>query len=147
MFRYWNQNSSQISGPESSVRFLSSNARSLKPKFNSLIKRMIENDLHFAMVTETWFSVGDYLPRDQSLGMIHRPRDDDRRGGGVAIIYKKNLIKLRKLKIKAEDLEVLAASGKIKDENLVIILAYIPPNYQVKEKNEIKCKYPGRKLG
>ena len=47
------------------LTLINTNARSLKPKLNSLIDCMNETDTHIAIVTESWFRDGPQLEADK----------------------------------------------------------------------------------
>ena len=118
------------------MNFASTNARSLAPKIGSAIDYINELDLDFLVITETWLRNGRTLEnnvKDLELGtgisIVHRAREG-RRGGGVGILYKPEKISLKQLPLKANNYEVVAASGKFRNNTrrICIIAVYVPPD-------------------
>ena len=81
---------------EHSMSFILTNARSLAPKFDSMVDAFESLGLDFLCVTETWFKGGKELAealRDlqgkSGLSIIHKSRDGRgrTRGGGVAVVF------------------------------------------------------------
>ena len=75
------------------------NARSLAPKTESVIDAFNKLDLSMMLVTETWLSKGpvkdqmlDTLENGYGIGGIYKDRGS--RGGGVAILFRKSLMKM-----------------------------------------------------
>ena len=103
------QNKRLLNKKTSSFRYILSNARSLKPKIESLIDYFDELDLHLAIVTESWLKPGRELERNtrdlesgQRLAILHKSRPTNRNrtaGVSVALIYNKNLIRLNERKV------------------------------------------------
>ena len=98
----------QIKKKTTSFRYILSNARSLNPKIGSLIDCFNDLDLHLAIITESWLKPGRELEHDlqdlesgESLAIIHRSRPSKRNrtaGGGVALVYNKDKIRLNERK-------------------------------------------------
>ena len=123
------------------VNFIVTNARSLLPKINSLVDYMTELDLHFALITETWFRDGEEMERirvdlreGESLEIKYKNRQTTRNGrvingGGVAIIHDPDKISLKEHKIRKTNYEIITATGKIKNVKRPLFIAcmYIPP--------------------
>ena len=127
-----------------SLRQINTNARSLCPKINSLIDSIEELDAALAIVTETWLADGTTLEEDKQdlllgagLSMICKNRRPDTRGlsyGGVAIIYKDDLVNFKELKIyNPDNYEVVAAVGSVQGitRKIATIACYMPPNLTV----------------
>ena len=83
------------------INFAATNARSLPPKMLSMIENFNELQLSFFAITETWLKNNKQTEREikdlsdsEQLGLLAKNRK--KRGGGVAIIYNKNLINLKK---------------------------------------------------
>ena len=115
------------------------NARSLQPKIESLVTAFEELELHVAVVTESWLKPGQKLLREiaeyengPGISVIHKSRETRRgrnAGGGVAILFNKDKIRLAERKIRRGNNEIVCVIGKITgmSRHLAIIGAYIPP--------------------
>ena len=126
----------------SSLVFLNANARSLKPKMESLSDCMFELGADAAVVTETWFQDGSIvetaidLAGEHGLELFSLNRQtvaaNGRQYGGVAIFSRKSRVTFKKVEIlNPDNYEVLCVAGKVKGvaEKVVIVGAYMPPNY------------------
>ena len=141
---------SQQNARSSSFRFIVSNARSLAPKISSLIDNFNELDLNLAIITESWLRPGTGLAQDstdlehgEGLKIIHKSRPSKRgrtAGGGVAIIYNKDRIRLSERKIKAGRAEIVCASGKLPKaaRTVVVFAVYIPPRTRAPQVENIQ---------
>ena len=80
-----------LSQDSSLLNIACTNARSLVQKIDSLITLFDENQLHIAMLTETWLANKHCPPRtlaDLTIGAnLNFIRDRGSRGGGVAVCY------------------------------------------------------------
>ena len=125
-----------------SLALLNANARSLKPKIESLSDCMYELDADIAVVTETWFQDGSNdlaavdLAGEHGLVLFPLNRQvvaaNGRQYGGVAITTRSSRTTFKKVEIpNPECFEVLCIAGKVKGiaEKVVVIAVYIPPNY------------------
>ena len=93
------------------INIISTNARSLCPKIDSLIDCCEEMDTTIGIITEMWLADGESLDRDlhdlargAGLGMICLNRPPGQRGvshGGVAIVYDLSTSHSRKLTSKS----------------------------------------------
>ena len=124
------------------LSFINANARSLKPKLESLDDCFQEKDLSFATLTETWFQDGrdfEVMKADMideyGLEMIARNRDNaaanGRLYGGVAFIFRRNCCSFKEYKIYNQDMhEILACVGTVKGikGKVFVINCYAPPN-------------------
>ena len=124
------------------LTFINCNARSLRPKIDSLYDCFLEKGLDFAAVTETWLQEGkelqdaeSYLRENYALGMIARNRDraaaNGRLYGGVAIIFRLKTVTLKEFKlVNPQGYEVLAAVGKVSGipGKIFCLACYAPPN-------------------
>ncbi|XP_072033093.1 uncharacterized protein [Amphiura filiformis] len=87
---------SSCTEPDNLTNFCLINAQSICNKTDVLIDYIIEHDLQFVALTETWLSdsakhkktVGDLKPA--GFDFYHAPRQN-RRGGGVGLIYNINI--------------------------------------------------------
>ena len=122
--------------------FLNTNARSLCPKLESLLIAVEETSAALAIVTETWMRDGEDLEdvrvdlsEGHGLDMIcrNRPVGDNRLAhGGVAVLYKKNLLNLKQIDVgNTEGFEIVGALGNIRGilRKLLVLGCYVPPNY------------------
>ena len=131
-----------------SLNFGLTNARSLWLKTQCLIDYMKELDLHFTVITETWFhdcpqlqDLTNELGSGSGLGMINRMRkkkSNANPGGGVSIIYNKSKITFKEHPIKRERFEIIAARGKIPHNTrpIYVIAVYISTRMRAKGYHE-----------
>ena len=103
---------------------------SLKDYFTNL-------ELSLAVISETWFHQGEKLDKllldaEQGMGlsMILKNRKKTGRanpGGGVGIVFDKQRVTLKEYPIKRGRFEIVAASGKIKNNSrpLYVIAVYL----------------------
>ena len=107
---------------------------------------MDETGAVMSVVSETWLRDGESLDRDMDdlregagMELICKNRRVNERGvayGGVAIMYKKNAMSLREIKVdSAADYEILLALGNIKglSRKILVFACYVPPNYSVRK--------------
>ena len=113
------------------------NARSLVDKIDSLITLFDENELHIALLTETWLAPKHCPPRVMSdltiganLNFIRRDRGS--RGGGVAICYNPTKIRMTKFNFHnpSPRTEIVCATGNCSatKRKIAAISIYLPPN-------------------
>ena len=124
------------------LTFLNINARSLKPKFISLVDCFDEKQADFATVTETWLqsdrSTEDFkaeVRERYAMGIISRERSEvaanGRKYGGVAFIYGKATSNFQEFVLDNPDRhEVLASVGRVTGvkPKIFVISCYAPPN-------------------
>ena len=128
-------------GPHKLTRLsiVNTNARSLRPKLESLLDCMNETDAHIAIVTESWLKDGaelDGLVQDlelgEGVGILCRNRKPGMNGvayGGVALLWKIGQVSFRRVALaNQEDFEVLAAVGTVPGQRrkLIVIACYLP---------------------
>ena len=133
------ENSSNDKDKIKHFTFLNTNARSLCPKLESLLIAVEETSAALAIVTETWMrdgeeleNVRDDLSEGHGLDMICRNRpvgDSGLAHGGVAVLYKKDLLNLKQIEIgNTEGFEVVGALGNIRGiSRKLLVLACYPP--------------------
>ena len=123
---------------------INTNARSLCPKIDSLVQCFSELDVDIAVITETWLKDGDALSEDlkdlemgagiSSLVLNRAPNSRGVSHGGVGIFYKNTLGSFKKISLaNPEKFEILPSIATIKGSarKLVVVAAYMPPNYAV----------------
>ena len=133
-------NGNDITCSEHSLNFMLTNARSLKPKLDSMVDAFESLSLDFLCVTETWFKGGKELAGAISdlqgksgISIIHKSRDGRARtrGGGVAIASDSNScnFKRRTLGVAAKGLEIVCVTGRVKKitRKIAVFTVYIPP--------------------
>ena len=127
------------------LTIINTNARSLCPKIDSLVECFEELSVDISIVTETWLKdcqdtsqVLSDLELGFGLASLTRNRDPNPltglAHGGVAIIYRKKVGKFKPLSYpNPENFEVLPAVCSLTGttRKLVVIAAYVPPNYAV----------------
>ena len=116
------------------IRYLLANARLLANKFDSLVDKFRELDLHLAMVNETWLkndreteeAIKD-IKDNEGLEIIKKNRST--RGGGVAIIYDGKQMKLKRHSIPGNRFELVCGIGRTTEmtKKIVVFSLYIPP--------------------
>ena len=128
---------------------LTTNARSLRPKIQSLLDYMNELEVSVALILETWLKDNNEMDRlkddteyGHDVGIIakHRPRrknDSYVAGGGVAILYNKQLVALKEYTVCKNNFEVVTAVGKLPNikNKLIIISAYAPPRLTASQRD------------
>lgn len=120
------------------------NDHSLCPKINSMVDCFTEMEASVAIVTETWLTDGDSLQEDlehlvlgSGIRLLCRNWDVNNRGfshGGVCVAFREFTTSLKVFKLhNPMKFEVLACSRRMQGcgRKLVVIAAYIPPNYVV----------------
>ncbi|XP_074476551.1 uncharacterized protein LOC141758790 [Sebastes fasciatus] len=83
-----------ITPPSHSSNFALLNTRSLNNKAPILHELILDNSLDFLLLTETWQQPNDFFSLNQAsppnFGYLCKPRPS-RRGGGLAVLFNKNL--------------------------------------------------------
>ena len=135
-------NNNKSKSSRRSISFINANARSLRPKLESLYDCFLEKSLDLAIISETWFQDGaelqsatELLKHNYALGLITRNRDSSaangRLYGGVAVVYRLKTTSMKEFPlVNPAGFEVLATVGKISGiKGKVFCLAcYAPPN-------------------
>ena len=130
---------------------LLTNARSLKPKIDSLYQAFGSLELDVACVTETWYKGGSELNEHlidvegkMGIKMIHKSRDgrSKKSGGGVAIAFNASScnFKARGLKHVKKEHEVVCAAGVVGKiaRKIVIFAVYIQPSMRAAELENLR---------
>ena len=133
---------------ENEIKVLLTNARSLAPKFRSLLSNMEERDIDFSVITKSWLTDGQGLDNDvqdlelgSNVGLIYKNRKAKRAKnrktacGGVVIVFDKSRAQLRERKVQGNNFELVCAEGRVNGiENRVVVFGtYIPPQTKVAE--------------
>ena len=115
------------------MKLLYINAGSIKNKYLYLNDYIVTHNFDIVAICETWLGSSDYddtcvnglLP---DTYRIHRvDRDDGRRGGGVALIYKESLSIKSKETVKFSQFEFIMCSLIVKNQPTIICVVYRPP--------------------
>ena len=115
------------------------NARSLKPKLASFEKTLNELSTDICLITETWLKSTDQInvvledfTNINDYAFLRKDRAGSRRGGGVAICFKRDKISFQKAKIPPSKYEVYAAVGRRRGQRrkVVVLVVYVPPILQ-----------------
>lgn len=120
---------------ENEIKVLLTNARSLAPKFRSLLSNMEERDIDFSVITESWLTDGQGLDNDvqdlelgSNVGLIYKNRKAKRAKnrktacGGVVIVFDKSRAQLRERKVQGNNFELVCAEGRVNGiENRVVV--------------------------
>ena len=124
---------------------LATNARSVAPKIECLVDYLQEMDCAVSLISETWLKDGPELERDvldledgTGYSMIYKNRLPNHRGystGGVAIIYRKSKINLKKYKLPGNNFEVVCGIGSptFHTQKMIVLSVYIPPQINAAE--------------
>lgn len=120
---------------------INTNARSLRPKIESLGECITETEAGLAVITESWLADDERLENDvqdlalgAGMGMICMNRQAVSNGvtyGGVAILWRLNFCSFKAVNIKNPGrFEVLVGAGKIPGHGrkIVVLACYLPPN-------------------
>ena len=106
------------------------NIRSLKNKTTSLFEFIVSHNLDVLALTEAWLCNGDNIILNELLppGYDFRHVDRGRRGGGVALIYKKD-ISFRNIVTTNEitQFELLDCIIKVNKLSTRVVVVYRPP--------------------
>ena len=112
------------------LNFVCLNIRSLKNKTTSLFDFIVSHNLDVLALTETWLCNGDNIILNELLppGYDIRHVDRGRRGGGVALIYKKD-ISFRNIVTTNEitQFELLDCIIKVNKLSTRVVVVYRPP--------------------
>ena len=125
-----------------SLTFINANARSLKPKVESLADCFEEKQADVAIITETWFQNGSEVTDMSSalegghcLGLLTRNRtaaaNNGRQYGGVALVFRQGKTALKPFPlVNPDDFELVAGVGKIRGVSgkFFCVGCYMPPN-------------------
>ena len=136
---------------EFAVRLLLTNARSLRPKVDSLSTAFSSLGLSVACITETWYRGGKELKEhindfegETGIRILHRSRDGRARhsGGGVAVAFDTAScnLKTRCLKHMPRKFKVMCVTGvagKI-SRKVVIFVVYVQPTLKAAELEEMR---------
>ena len=124
------------------ITIISTNARSLCPKIDSLIDCMEEMDSVIGIISETWLADGPSLEADiadlragAGIGLICRNRDPNAVGvahGGIVVTYNVEACSVKRLDLDVDNpdrIEVLAAVASLRgySRKMIVIACYIPP--------------------
>ena len=82
-----------------------------------------------------------YLLLGAGVSMLNKNRPPDTRGmpyGGVALFFKEDICNFKPVNICTNDFEILVAAGSMRGHTrkVVIVAAYIPPNYNTQRAND-----------
>ena len=127
----------QILLDDETLNIACTNARSVVEKVDSLVTLFEEMKLSFALLTETWLTNKvcsrrklEDLTTGAEISFIRRDRGS--RGGGVAIAYNPNKIKLTKLQVPQNSVnaEIVCAVGNSQKtkRKIAMISIYMPPS-------------------
>ena len=122
------------------------NARSLKPKLDSLKITLNELCADVCLITETWFqntpvinsAVQDFTQKTD-YEILRHDRKTGRRGGGVAVCFNRHKINFTKAKIPPTKHEVYAAVGRRTGQRrkVVVLVVYVPPYYNADQNRSL----------
>ena len=149
-----NQVQINVHANKNKINFLSTNARSLYPKFGSLKVYMEELDVSFSVVTESWLVDGEKLDNDlidleagSDIKILYknRPAKITKRykrrtaGGGVTILFNKKKCDFKEFKLPANKHEIIAGVCNLPKmkRKMVVFGVYIPPQTKADESHTI----------
>ena len=122
------------------MNFSLANARSLANKIDSLLDMFKEKDLHFSLITETWFKSNKYTKQEleniklaENIEFVCKNRGS--RGGGVAIAFNNNRASFKPITIHGNKYELVGAVGRNGSDTrkCVLFALYIPPSQTAKD--------------
>ena len=122
------------------------NARSITGKLVSFKQTMDELGADVCLLTESWLknnvlinTMMDDFTNQTGLCFIRKDRAGQRRGGGIAICYRKDRIQFSKAKIPPSKHEVMAAVGRREGQRrkIVVVTVYIPPWYNAQQNRSL----------
>ena len=134
---------------QENIKFLLSNCRSVILKTDSVLDMFENCCIDFAILTETWTNEKNqtYIKEDfqkgKGLEIILSSRER-KRGGGLAIVYKKDKLSFKRHECFSGGFEILIVKCKVEvtKKALFVIATYYPPNMkvgEVRDMNEIIC--------
>jgi len=108
------------------------NARSLSGKIASVSSTLIQENLDFLIITETWLkSTDDPLIANFQASIsgynVYQKSRSKRRGGGVAILARTNLLVKEKTPHTYKSFECLDVTFRCRSELLRLVVVYRPP--------------------
>ena len=123
------------------------NSRSINNKTTALVDLFDEMKLSVCLITETWMSSGpqtearlDDLLYGEDLGFFTKNREG-RRGGGVAIAYNTNKMRIREFELQgfSRAQEAVAAIGTHIETGMEVffVAIYLPPAMKKKDVDQI----------
>ena len=119
---------------------ISTNARSLTPKIESLVEYLNELEASIAFLTETWFSDSPELELDiadfekgTGYSILCKNRPVNCRGystGGVAIAFRTSHVSFSKIELPGNEFEILFAVGTMPrfTRKFIAVCIYMPPS-------------------
>ena len=133
----------RLNPDENLINLACVNARSLVEKIDSLITLFEENQLHFALLTETWLDKKHCPPRtmsDLTIGanMNFIRRDRGSRGGGVAVVFNPTKIRMNRfqfVKQQNDNTELVCSLGNcaLTKRKIAAMSIYLPPGLTAAE--------------
>ena len=121
------------------------NARSVRDKCGAVISSILENQTDVFVITETWLrdqndpTIGDLKSSLFGYDIIHCPRSQ-RKGGGVAVIARKNLRSKQIRTVSFNSFESVVIDIRSSSEVVRVVVVYRPP-YSNKNKNSAVSKF------
>ena len=118
------------------------NARSILAKLDSLNEYFNELYADVCLLTETWLKNEDRINMrlqdfedEHGLAFLRKDRSGGRRGGGVAMCYRKSTIQLSPAKIPLSKHEIYAAIGRRQGQRreIAFLVAYVLPSYNAQQ--------------
>ena len=92
-----------------------------------------ENHVDIAFLQETWLTGGDanvYVEMEEYGFKVHKYMREKCRGGGLAVLYKKNLLinqTILKPELNFESFENIVCTFKSNNQSLIMVNIYRPP--------------------
>ena len=131
------------------IKFLLSNCRSMILKTDSIFDIFESCETDFAILTETWTNSNNQknteeeLQKRKGLDVIMSSREN-RKGGGLAVVFKKSNINFKRHSFFTGEYEILAVKCRVEvaRKDLFVIATYYPPSMkagEVERMNEIIC--------
>ena len=110
------------------------NARSMRNKVTEIQEMLLRHDLDFLVITETWISSSDDDKQwllsqgfnDLKYNVVNFPRED-RRGGGLAIVFKNKYTFSNKTSASMQSFEHFFGTLQCENRTVPILGVYHPP--------------------
>lgn len=109
----------------SGIKFMIWNAQSVRSKKLEIFSQISSGDIHVSLISETHLSGGDSFS-DPRFRTYRLDRDDGRKGGGVAMIIRKDVTHRPLPCPQTVSIEAMAVEVSLSNQKLVVVSSYFP---------------------